>query len=270
MIVDSLIYVLGRGHVDPGEISPGDLVYVLNQNKIEQAPVKSIQSDFIVEDINVVSSGQASSLSTTDTRYLFVNGHGEYRSLKWEEIPNLTRDKGYHINSFLPVLTALDHRPRAFSDLELDGMARQLALNSYEPREMVERLLALRGKDNYILIEFLENWNSADPGMGYGFGKVLVKGRMIPIAHKIVVEELCRVANLAGWTAEYAAGERSFLMVINFEATPSLGSIPKPQKYYKQPHVGLVYNIDAGNVPIMGKTAFDKYCFIPTMSQLFD
>lgn len=270
MIVDSLVYVDTQGYIDPGDVSPGDVVYTLNNNQIEKSKVKSVHSDFIAEDINVVSSGQSSSLSTSDTRFLFVNGYGEYRALKWEEIPKLTRDKAYRIDSFLPVLTALDRRPRVFTDTELDGLARLVAIDNYDPRVVVEKLLALRGLDNYIFIEFLENWCSNDPGKGYGFQKVLVKSRMFPVSYRAVAAELCRVANLAGWTAELREYDRRFFVAINFEATPSLGSIPKTKKYYKKPYIGLVYNIDAGNVPIMGRTAFDKYCFIPTMSQLFE
>lgn len=270
MIIDSLIYVIDKGYVDPGELSPGDSVYTLHGNKIEQSKVKTVQSDFISESINVVSSGQASSLGTSDTRYLFVNGYGEYRSLAWQEIPKLTRDKAYRASNFLPVLTALDDRPRTFTDSELDGLARLIATEVYDPFEVRKTLLSLTGLDNYIFIEFLENWCSYDPGKGYGFSKVLVKSRMFDFAYKQIADQICRVANMAGWTAETREYERRHFVAINFEATPSLGSIPKTQKYYTQPYVGIVYNVDAGNVPIMGRTAFGKYCFIPTMSKLFE
>jgi len=269
MIIDSLVYVIGKGYLDPSEISPGDEVYTLDKSSIERSPIERIQSDFFSCNINVVNSGQFGNLSTDDTRFLFVNGHGEYAYLKWKEIPDKTLDKAYYASKYLPVLTTMDHGERSYSDSELDGWARAIAIGQYEYHEAVQFLLSLTGKDNYIFIEFLETWGSFEPGKGYGFSRVLVKGRMFVFKHKRIAQEICRVANFAGWTADLRQYEQNWFVAINFEATPSLGSVPKTQKYYTQPYTGMVYNVDAGNLPILGRTAYNKYCFIPSVSTLW-
>lgn len=269
MIIDSLVYVIGKGYVDPSEISPGDEVYKLKKNIIERGPVEQIQSDFLSSKVNVVSSGQFSSLSTDDTRFLFVNGYSEYTYLKWDEISSKTRDKAYNPNMYLPVLTTMDKRGKTYSDSDLDGWARAIAIDQYDVREALAFLKSLTGVDNYIFIELLENWLSFEPGKGYGFSKVLVKGRMFIFSYKAVAQEICRVANFAGWTADLQYFENKWFVAINFEATPSLGSIPKTQKYYKESYTGMVYNVNAGNSPVLGRTAYNKYCFIPSVSTLW-
>ena len=269
MIIDSLVYVIGKGYVDPSELSPGDEVYKLKENIIERGPVERIQSDFLSSMINVINSGQFGNLSTDDTRFLFINGYGEYAYLKWSDIPDKTLDKGYYISKYLPVLTTLDKRERSFTDSEIDGWARAIAIKQYDYHEALNFLLTLRGKDCYIFIELLETWASYEPGKGYGFSRVLVKGRMFDFKEKRIAEEICRVANFAGWTAALQPYDHIWFVAINFEATPSLGSVPKTQKYYKQPYTGMVYNVDAGNLPILGRTAYNKYCFIPSVSTLW-
>lgn len=270
MIIDSLIYVINKGYVEPSELSVGDCVYKLNYNKIEQGPIERIQSDFVSSMVNVVNSGQFSSLSTDDTRFLFVNGFGDYAHLKWDEISAKTRDKAFNKKMYLPVLTTMHKDDRTYTDSELDGWARVISIGQYDFTEAKNFLRSMTGIDNYIFIELLETWASFEPGKGYGFSKVLVKSRMFRFRHKQIAQEICRVANFAGWTADLQSYEKYWFVAINFEATPSLGSIPKTQKYYKKPYTGMVYNIDAGNSPILGRTAYNKYCFVPSISSLWE
>lgn len=270
MIIDSLVYVIGKGYLSPSELMIGDYVFTLNKNKIEVSPIERLQSDFISDSINVVNSGQFGSKSTDDTRFLFVNGFGEYANFKWSEIAENTRDKGYLQSKYLPVLTTMKKGDRSYTDSELDGWARLIASGLDEPIDSVNFLRSMTGIDNYVFIEFLETWASNDPGKGYGFSKVFVKTRAFLFKNRRVAEEICRVANFAGWTADLNKWGSVNQVSINFEATPSLGSIPKTQKYYKEPYIGMVYNVDAGNLPILGRTAYNKYCFIPSISCLWE
>lgn len=266
MIIDSLVYVIGRGYIDPSEVAVNDWVYALDKNVIKKIQVDSVQSDFYNDYINVISSGQSSCLATDDSRFLYVNGYGEYRYLKHEEIPKLTLDKAFGMDKYLPVLTTLDKQDRRYTDIELDGLARKIALGLDYEYDIANQLKTLQGIDNYILIEFLEHWASFDPGKGYGFNKTLVKSRAFVIQTKPVLDELCRVANFAGWTAEARHHKNQLFLAINFEATPLPGSIPKTKKYYREPYTGMVYNINAQNLPILGRTSHNKYRFIPTTS----
>lgn len=258
-------YIIGKGLQDPFDLSPGDRVYTLNHDlKIEETPIDSITTDFYQGKINVVKSGQNQSLSTPSTRFMYVTGDLEYKvkMAKWSEIDSITPNKEAVPSKYLPVLSFLDDSERQFSDIELDGMARRIFLGGLTYENDRARLLNMRGQDGIVLITLMEEYFSDSPGKGR-FGRASVKDRLFFIPQKWVVDELAKIAVLSGYTAQTFYTPQSWGLQVNFESTPVPGSIPKNQKYYKEPFADFVFGINANNLPILGLSV-NKWCFMST------
>lgn len=259
MIANIEIYVIGKGYTHPDNLNIGDEVYVLDDGVIKITKISNVESEQFSGNINVIKSGQHQAKVTDETKHLYKSEF-DYKYTTWEQIPKITRDKYYFDKAYCPVLSGIDERQRSYTDLELDGLARQFRLELYKEQEMVETLRSLTGYDNYIFIDFLENWLSDHPGKGTGFDAKNVKTRMFYIGNDLIEKEIVRISCLSGFTAEING---SGYLRINFESTPIPGSVPKPQKYFKELFSGAVYRVNADNLPILGKSQ-NKYFFIPT------
>ena len=258
-------YVIGKGLQDPFDLSPGDMVYTLDQNlNVEPTAIESVATDFYQGKINVVKSGQNQSLSTPSTRFMYVTGDLEYgvKMAAWEEIDRITPNKEAIPSKYLPVLSFLDNSPREYSDVELDGLARLIYLGglTYDYHRAI--MATMRGRDGIVLITLMEEYFSDSPGKGR-FGRASVKDRLFFIPQRWVIPELARLAVLSGYTAQTFYTPSTWGLQVNFESTPVPGSIPKNQKYYKEPFANYVFALDAQNRPILG-VSVNKWCFMST------
>lgn len=257
-------YVIGKGLVEPFDLCPGDEVYVLDQElRTHVRPIESIKTDFHAGKINVVKSGQNQSLSTDSTRFMYLTGDLEYQTMfaKWQEIDAITPNKEAIPTKHLPVLSFLDTAPRTMSDQELDGLARRIYLGELTDVQYRGMLKNMRGQDGIVLVTLMEEYFSTSPGKGK-YGRASVKDRLFYIPQRWIVEEIARIAVLSGYTAQIVDKSIGAIQ-INFESTPVPGSIPKNQKYYKEPFADYVYAINAGNLPILGRSR-TKWCFMST------
>lgn len=257
-------YVIGKGLTDPFDVSPGDVVYTINQGlKIQTTPVESVRSDFFTGRINVVKSGQNQSLSTDSTRFMYARGDLKYETIfsSWQEIPAITPNKDVQLKKFLPVLSFLDDAPRIHSDQFLDGLARRIYLGDLTWEKDRDTMKSMRGQDGIVLITLMEEYFSDVPGKGK-YGRASVKDRLFYIPQKWVVHDIARLAVLSGYTAQVVDHSIGAIQV-NFESTPVPGSVPKNQKYYKEPFADHVFAINANNLPILGRS-LTKWCFMQT------
>ena len=265
MLAEIKPYVIGKGLTDPSDLMVGDLVYTLdNQLNININPVESVSMDFYSGRINVVKSGQNQSLSTDSTRFMYVIGDLEYtvKYAKWQEIPQITPNKEVRSDKHLPVLSFLDNFERQYSDQFLDGLARKIYLGELTHDTDRATIVGMRGQDGIVLITLMEEYFSESPGKGK-YGRASVKDRLFYIPQRWITEEIARLAVLSGYTAQIVDPSIGAIQV-NFESTPIPGSIPKNQKYYKEPFANYVYGIDAGNLPILGRS-LTKWCFMSTV-----
>lgn len=257
-------YVIGKGLTEPRDISPGDRVYTLNEDlDTNIQPVDSIATDFYTGRINVVKSGQNQTLSTDSTRFLYLKGDIQYETkfARWSEIGSITPNKEAIPTKYLPVLSFLDNHEREYDDATLDGLARRIFLGELTQHQCDAMIKTMRGRDGIVLVTLMEEYFSDSPGKGK-YGRASVKDRLFYIPQRWMVEEIARIAVLSGYTAQivdYSIGA----IQINFESTPIPGSIPKNEKYYKEPFADYVYAISAGNLPILGRSR-TKWCFMST------
>lgn len=260
-------YIIGKGLTDPFDVCPGDEVYTLNQDlNVQITKVESVTSSFYSGRINIVKSGQNQSLSTPETRFMYVIGDLEYTTgfFKWEQIPKITPNKEHRPEKHLPVLSFLDNHDREYSDSFLDGLARKVYLGELTHDTDRATIRKMRGRDGIVLITLMEEYFSDSPGKGK-YGRASVKDRLFYIPQRWIVEEIARIAVLSGYTAQVVDQSIGAIQV-NFESTPVPGSIPKPQKYYKEPFVGHTFAINADNLPILGRS-LTKWCFMPTTEE---
>lgn len=258
-------YVIGKGLTDPFDLNIGDEVYTIDKNlNIDIKPISSISIDFHVGRINVVKSGQNQSLSTDSNRFLYVKGDLKYETkfASWAEIPEITPNKDIQPTKYLPVLSFLDNHERQCSDVFLDGLARKVFLGELTIDSDCASIKKMRGRDGIVLITLMEEYFSDAPGKGK-YGRASVKDRLFYIPQKWMVEEIARLAVLSGYTAQIVDKSIGAIQ-INFESTPIPGSVPKNEKYYKEPFADHVYAINAGNLPILGRS-LTKWCFMSTV-----
>lgn len=261
-------YVVGKGLTKPFDLNIGDLVYTIDENlKIDVRPIDKITTDFYAGKVNVVKSGQNQSISTDTTRFMYVTGDMEYKTgfFRWAEIDKITPNKEAIPTKHLPVLSFLDEAPRKHSDSFLDGLARKIFIGALTHDEDRDIILNMRGQDGIVLITLMEEYFSESPGRGK-YGRASVKDRLFYIPQKWIIHEIARIAVLSGYTAQIVDDTIGAVQV-NFESTPIPGSIPKNQKYYKEPFADYVYGISAGNLPILGRS-LTKWCFMPTVEAI--
>lgn len=257
-------YVIGKGLTDPMDLCPGDKVYTLNENlKTSIESIDSVAVDFYTGRVNVVKSGQNQSLSTDSTRFMYVTGDKNYKTafIKWKDIDQVTPNKEAIPSKYLPVLSFLDEHDRQHGDSELDGLARRIYLGELTEEQYRGIIKPMRGQDGIVLVTLMEEYFSHSPGKGR-FGRASVKDRTFYLPQRQLLPEISRIAVLSGYTAQII-DTMTGAMQINFESTPVPGSIPKNQKYYKEPFVGYMYSINASNLPILGRS-LTKWCFLPT------
>lgn len=257
-------YVVGKGLIDPFDVAPGDMVYTINSSlRIEVTPVQSVTTEFFSGRINVVKSGQNQSLSTESSRFMYVRGDIKYETIfaRWDEIPEITPNKDIQPKKFLPVLSFLDDAPRIYDDQFLDGLARRIYLGDLTWEKDRDRMRNMRGRDGIVLITLMEEYFSDVPGKGK-YGRASVKDRLFYIPQRWVVDDIARLAVLSGYTAQVVDHSIGAIQV-NFESTPVPGSVPKNQKYYKEPFADYVFGINANNLPILGRS-LTKWCFMST------
>lgn len=260
-------YVVGKGLTDPFDIYPGDKVYTIDQNlNIDIKPIDSISTDFYAGKINVIKSGQNQSLTTDSTRFMYVTGDMKYSTkfAKWEEIDSITPNKEALPSKYLPVLSFLDNHEREYSDHFIDGLARKIYLGQLTYDEDCATIKSMRGRDGIVLITLMEEYFSESPGKGK-YGRASVKDRLFYVPQKWMTVEIARLAVLSGYTAQIVDQSIGAIQV-NFESTPIPGSIPKNYKYYKEPFADYVYAINAGNLPILGRSQ-TKWCFMATSEE---
>ena len=267
---DSEIYAIGKGFVTPDNLTPGDRCYTLDSWRVEVGEVSSISSDFISQKINVINSGQNNVDATPDARYLYGNGRGDSRLVPWEDIPKITPDKSASETKYCPILSWPAPGDRLLSDRDLEYVARMVAYGreAYDLSQFYSVVNRVEtGQDAQVLIDMLEFWASESPGTGR-FDRVSVKARTHKIHDKRMLDELCRVAVLAGFTASVSSyNSLTYALKVYYESMPVPGSIPRNQKYSQRHYTGLVYNIDVGNKPVMGRTK-NRVFYIPCSSIL--
>lgn len=258
-------YVIGKGLTDPFDLNIGDFVYTIDANlDIKISQIDSISTDFYAGRINVVKSGQNQSLSTDTTRFMYVTGDEKYKTgfFRWSEIDKITPNKEAIPTKYLPVLSFLDSEPRQHDDKFLDGLARKIYLGVLTHDEDRDTIRKMRGQDGIVLITLMEEYFSESPGKGK-YGRASVKDRLFYIPQNWILDEIARLAVLSGYTSQIVDHSIGAIQV-NFESTPVPGSIPKNQKYYKEPFADYVFAVSAGNLPILGRS-LTKWCFMPTV-----
>jgi hypothetical protein len=257
------VFVPGKGFLSPMELSLGDPVITLNQFSIAPATISSISTDHLLGKVCKVDSGAHSVLVTDDARFAYYSESFGHRSIAFNEIAKLTRDKTYSKNHYLPVLSWPEQSARRQSNSNLEYIARCLAYDRHDySQEMLDIINNCSGADAIILVDMLEFWCSDDPGKGW-FGRVQVKSRVHFIRDRVMREALAVVAVLAGYTCR--VDDQALL--ISYESMPIPGSRPKNQKYYYSFEDTMVYNINASNLPILGMS--NRRCFyLPCTSVL--
>lgn len=268
MISQSEIYVIGKGFVKPEDLTIGNQVYTLDNDKVVIEPITAVRSEFVSARLNRIDSGAHNVLITPDALSLYQSEVYGYKYLTFDQIPAFTADKEYRATKYVPVLSIPESSPRQISDGELEWIARSLLVHDYETKRFDDIMARVSGLDCLVLIDMLEFWCSITPGQGW-FDRAQVKARSHKVNDKHWLDELCRAAALAGYTAStsefrpYEYGLR-----VNYESKPIPGSRPKNEKYYKQHYTGMVYNCNASNKPILGRSLGGRTFYLPTRSTL--
>ena len=257
------IYVVDKGFVNPADLSPGDKVYTLDGFKVEIKPLNSIRSEFVSSRLNRIDAGPHNIVLTDDAELLYYSEIHGFKYIKFNQIPGHTRDKAYWPDKYLPVLSWPESGSRARSNVELEYIARMVLSREYDHGSFKSIIRGCTGSDCLALIDFLEFWCSESPGKGW-FDRAQVKARTHVILDKYICEELAKVAVLAGFTAGIDKFDvRTFALRVNYESMPIPGSRPKNEKYYHEYYTGLVYDINAGNLSILGRSR-DRIFYLPT------
>ncbi|ASZ74905.1 phosphoesterase [Rhodococcus phage Trina] len=265
---DCEIYVIGKGFVKPDELTCGNQVHTLDGLAPTVTEVQNVTSDWVTGRINSIDSGAHNVDLTDDARSLYYSDRHGLKFISWGEIYKHTADKRYMPTKYQPVLSYPDlQTPPVHKDSELEQIARMIAVHEYD-RELFRSIAdSATSLDALMLIDMLEFWCSVTPGKGW-FERVSVKSRSHLIKDRYFLDELCRLAVLAGYTAavtDYIPYQ--WMLKVSYESMPIPGSRPKNQKYYKIFHTGLMYNIDAGNKPILGRSK-GRCFYLPTASIL--
>lgn len=263
------IYVIDRGFVSPDEVSPGDKVYVLDGFDVKVKSVEAVHSDFISDRIYRIDSGQHNVVITSDALSLYYSEVHGFKYLRFEDIPSHTRDKTYQANKYLPVLSWPAPGKRKCSNVELETLARMILVHRYE-RDLLDDIMSrCTGSDCLALVDLLEFWCSESPGEGW-FDRAQVKARTHRINDPHFRDELAKAAVLAGYTAAFSEfSPRKYGLRINYESMPIPGSRPKTEKYYYTYYTGMVYSINAGNLPILG-SSLGRVFYLPTRSDIIN
>lgn len=268
MIAGSEIYVIGRGFVDPSELSPGDQVYTLDNGESRIDTLQEVRSDFVSARLLRIDSGAHNALITPDALSLYWSEAYGYKYLKFDQIPAFAANKEYRSVRYFPVLSWMQTEERQASDSELEWIARSLALRLYDRERFDDIIYRCSSSDCLVLMDLLEHWCSINPGTGQ-FDRVQVKARSHVINDLHFVDELCRAAVLAGYTASKGVFKPyEYALRVNYESMPIPGSRPQNEKYYKQQFTGMVYNVNAGNKPILGRSLGGRTFYLPTRSTL--
>lgn len=252
MIVDCQIYIIGKGFVNVAEVTPGDSVYTLNELRPEIAPVESVSSEFINQQIDVIQTGLQYVEATPDTRYLYVSEvHGcEY--IRFQDIESYTPNKEYVSYKHLPVLSAPYYTGvRGCTDQELEFLARSLAVG-YDPGSFYDISRRMSGDDAFVFVDLFEHWVSDHPGLGK-FGKLNRKSRAFFLPDNTIADEISRLACLAGLCTMVSQHDRGTVIQIFMDGIPVPGDVPKTMKYRKKQYRGNVYNVNCKNRPIFGR-----------------
>lgn len=265
MIANPEIYVIGKGFVNASELTVGNQVYTLDGHKVEKSRVDSIKQDFVSQRLNRIDSGNHNALLTDDARLLYYSDLHGYKYISFDQIDSHTRDKAYLESKYLPILSWMDDTPRQFSDAELERVARSVAVNVYDYDAFGYMVENMGGQDCSVLVDMLELWISVSPGTGW-FGRAQVKTRNHPVRDKYFAEELAVICIRAGYTSALGMfDERKYSLRVNYEPMPIPGSRPKNEKYRKEYFTGYVYNINAQNRPILGRS-LNRMFYLPTSS----
>lgn len=268
MIAEAKIYVVGRGFVPIGFVSPGDRVYRLNGLQPEIGRVESISSEFINQKINVIHTGIQSIEATQDTRYLYLSDDHGVKYLAFEQIDSYTPNKEYDSRKYLPILSMpFFEGKRNKTDQELEFFSRMFTSSRFLDQDLfLKESKAFTGEDAFIFIDLLEHWASDHPGLG-AFGKLNRKSRAFYMREQIVADEISRLACLAGMSTMVVSSPAGVLVQIFFDGRPIPGDVPKTQKYTKKHYCGTVYSLNSANMPIFGRFGTRAY-YLPCTSIL--
>lgn len=267
MIADPEIYVIGKGFIPAADVCINDQVYTLDQHAVVVDQIDSVCQEYVSARLNRIDSGNHNAIVTNDTRFLYYSDLNGYKYISFDQIDSNTRDKAYREDKYLPILSWRDNSPRQFTDNELESIARSVAVHVYDYHTFDNVVQNMGGNDCTVLVDLLEFWCSVTPGAGW-FGRAQVKTRNHPIRSRHFTDELAIVAVRAGYTAAIGMfDENTYSLRVNYEPMPIPGSRPKNEKYRKEYFTGYVYNISAGNKPILGRS-LNRIFYLPTSTIL--
>ena len=262
------LYVLGRGFVKALDLNVQDKVYSLDgAGQVEITEVESVSSEYISGKINRIDSGAHNVDLTDDARSLYYSENHGYKLISFNQIPAMTPNKDFQPNKYLPVLSSRESGPPNCSLTELEYVARMLAVHQVDRPSFDNIINRCSGSDALVLIDMLEFWCSFSPGTGW-FERAQVKSRSHEVRDRHILDELSRVAVLAGFTAATTElDQERFGLKVSYEPSPIPGSRPKNEKYFKTYYTGNIVNINAKNRPIMGRSR-NRIFYLPTSSTL--
>lgn len=265
---DCEIYVIGKGFVKPESLQIEDQVYTLDLDRTPStSKISGLTSEWLSGKINCIDSGAHNVDVTDDSRLLYWSENHGTKLISFSQIPSMTRDKAYSSNKYLPVLTWVDPTEQNCTLEELEYIARMCAVEEYDLSSFRNILNRCSSLDAAILVDMLEFWCSRNPGDGW-FGRVSVKSRTHIIKDRWVLDELCKTVVLGGYTAAITEYDKfTWGLKVSYESMPIPGSRPKNQKYFLRYYTGLVYNVNADNKPILGRSK-GRCFYLPTSSVL--
>lgn len=259
------VYIIDKGFTKLEDVYPGMKVYTLDGLKVEVESVKSVRSEFINQKINVIDSGQHNVDSTNKTLHLYHSEINGIKYLLFNEIPSHIRSKSTDPKKFNPILAWPNFTgTRNCTDVELEWVARMIAVRDYNYSEIIQVTQKCTGDDALVLIDMLEFWCSVSPGSG-AFGRVSVKSRSHVIEDKRLLDEFCRIAAMAGFTSQitnftpFVYGWKVY-----YEAMPVAGSRPVNEKFKTRNFIGNVYQVESmNNRAILGRSR-NRVFYLPT------
>lgn len=260
------IYVIGQGFKQLADLGPGDRVYTLDKDIVSIEPIIKVTGDFVSGIFNDIDSGQHNVMVTDDTRLLYYSQKLGYKYISFDQIPSMTANKEIADNKYNPVLSCVAPGTRNCTNKELEYIARSVLINHYDYDKIDTILDKASGQDCLVLIDMLEFWCSTDPGKGW-FNRVQVKARNIFLKDQVIADKLLLATVLAGYTGNYEYRRNWASIHISFASMPIPGSRPKSEKYKKQYFTGMIYNVDAGNKAILGRSR-QRVFYLPTSSIL--